>query len=61
FGYPGMKMDYSIEPLELKLPVLPGTDVATLTIRTGKTSKTYMMQNKVQIDKPGFLWRLIRN
>jgi len=61
FGYPGMKIDYSIEPLEVKLPVLPGTDVATLTIRTGKTSKTYMMQNKVQIDKPGFIWRLIRN
>ncbi len=60
FGYPGMKIDYSIEPLEVKLPVLPGTDVATLTIRTGKTSKTYMMQNKVQIDKPGFIWRLIR-
>lgn len=61
FGYPGMKMDYSIEPLEVKLPVLPGTDVATLTIQTGKTSQTYMMQNKVQIDKPGFIWRLIRN
>ena len=61
FGYPGMKIEYSIEPLEVKLPVLPGTDVATLTIRTGKTSKTYMMQNKVQIDKPGFIWRLIRN
>ena len=60
FGYPGMKIEYSIEPLEVKLPVLPGTDVATLTIRTGKTSKTYMMQNKVQIDKPGFIWRLIR-
>ncbi|HPL99066.1 MAG TPA: D-alanyl-D-alanine carboxypeptidase [Bacillota bacterium] len=61
FGYPGMKMDYSIEPLELKLPALPGTDVATLTIQTGKTTQTYMMQNKVQIEKPGFLWRLIRN
>lgn len=60
FGYPGMKIEYSIEPLEVKLPVLPGTDVATLTIRTGKNSKTYMMQNKVQIDKPGFIWRLIR-
>lgn len=61
FGYPGMKLDYSIEPLEVKLPVTPGTDVATLTIRMGRTSRTYMMQNKVQIDKPGFAWRLIRN
>ncbi|HYE83187.1 MAG TPA: D-alanyl-D-alanine carboxypeptidase [Clostridia bacterium] len=61
FGYPGMKVAYSIDPLEVKLPAAPGTDVATLTIQTGKTSKTYMMQNKVQIDPPGLLWKLIRN
>ena len=61
FGYPGMKVAYSIDPLEVKLPAAPGTDVAILTIQTGKTSKTYMMQNKVQIDLPGLLWRLIRN
>jgi D-alanyl-D-alanine carboxypeptidase (penicillin-binding protein 5/6) len=61
FGYPGMEAEYSIEPLEVELPAAPGTDVATLTIRAGKVSKTYMMQNKVQIDPPGFLWRLIRN
>jgi len=61
FGYPGMEADYSIEPLEVKLPAAPGTDVATLTIQTGKISKTYIMQNKVQIDPPGFIWRLIRN
>jgi D-alanyl-D-alanine carboxypeptidase (penicillin-binding protein 5/6) len=61
FGYPGMEIAYSIDPLEVKLPAAPGTDVATLTIQTGKTSKAYMMQNKVQIDPPGFIWRLIRN
>jgi D-alanyl-D-alanine carboxypeptidase (penicillin-binding protein 5/6) len=61
FGYPGMEIAYSIDLLEVKLPAAPGTDVATLTIQTGKTSKTYMMQNKVQIDSPGFIWRLIRN
>jgi len=60
FGYPGMKIDYSIDSLEIKLPAAPGTDVATLTIRTGKTSRTYTMQNKVQIDLPGFMWRILR-
>jgi D-alanyl-D-alanine carboxypeptidase (penicillin-binding protein 5/6) len=61
FGYPGMEIAYSIDPLEVKFPVAPGTDVATLTIQIGKTSKTYMMQNKMQIDSPGFIWRLTRN
>lgn len=61
FGYPGMKVEYSIEPLEVKLPAAPGTDVAKLTIQTGKISKTYMMQNKEQIDPPGLIWRVIRN
>jgi len=61
FGYPGMKVEYSIEPLDIKPPVAPGSDVATLTIRTGNISKSYTMQNKEQIDKPGLLWRIIRN
>lgn len=61
FGYPGMKIDYSIDPLEVKPPVAPGTDVATLTIQIGKTTKTYTMQNKVQIDPPGFIWKLLRS
>lgn len=60
FGYPGMKVAYSINPKAIKLPAAPGTDVATLTIQTGKTSQTVSMQNKVQIDPPGFLWKLIR-
>lgn len=60
FGYPGMKVDYSITPLAIKLPVSPGTDAATLTIQTGKMSKTVSMQNTAQIDPPGYLWRLIR-
>lgn len=60
FGYPGMKIEYSIEPLEVELPAAPGTDVAVLTIKAGKLSKTYMMQNKEQIDPPGLLWRILR-
>lgn len=61
FGYPGMKVEYSIEPLDIKLPAAPGTDVATLTIKAGEMSKTFKMQNKEQIDPPGLLWKLIRN
>ncbi len=60
FGYPGMKVSYSISPLATKLPAAPGTDVATLTIQAGKISQTVTMQNTEQIDPPGFLWRLIR-
>lgn len=60
FGYPGMKVEYSITPLEVKYPVAPGTDVATLTIKTGKISQTIAMQNTEQINPPGFLWKLIR-
>jgi len=61
FGYPGMKINYSITPLAIKLPAAPGSDVATLTIQMGEMSKTVSMRNTVQIDPPGFLWRLIRH
>lgn len=60
FGYPGMKVSYSIKPLAVKLPAAPGTDVATLKIQTGKTSQTVSMQNTEQINPPGLLWRIIR-
>lgn len=60
FGYPGMKVSYSIKPLALKLPTAPGTNVATLIIQTGKTSQTVSMQNKGQINPPGLLWKVIR-
>lgn len=60
FGYPGMKVAYSIEPKEVKLPAAPGTDAATLTIQTGKTPQTVSMQNTEEINPPGFLWRLFR-
>ena len=60
FGYPGMKVEYSINPLPVKLPAAPGTDIATMTIQTGNMSQTVTMQNTEQIDPPGFLWKLIR-
>lgn len=61
FGYPGMEVTYSIDPLAIKLPAAPGTEAATLKIETEDSSQTVSMINKVQIDPPGFLWRLLRN
>ena len=61
FGYPGMEVAYSIDPLAVKLPVAPGMDAATLKIETEGSSQTVSMTNTVQIDRPGFLWRLLRN
>ncbi len=60
FGYPGMKVSYSIKPLAVKLPTPPGTDVATLTVKTGKTSQSVPLQNTAKIDPPGLLWKIIR-
>jgi serine-type D-Ala-D-Ala carboxypeptidase (penicillin-binding protein 5/6) len=60
FGYPGMEVDYSIDPLAIKLPAAPGTDAAILTIKTEDSSQKVSMLNTVQIDPPGFLWRLFR-
>jgi D-alanyl-D-alanine carboxypeptidase (penicillin-binding protein 5/6) len=60
FGYPGMKVTYSITPIPVKLPAVPGTDIATLTIQAGSASQTITMQNTEQINPPGFLWKLIR-
>ncbi|WP_418790854.1 D-alanyl-D-alanine carboxypeptidase family protein [Phosphitispora sp. TUW77] len=60
FGYPGMKVSYFINPLAIKLPAAPGTDVATLTVQTGKTSQTVSMQNTEKINPPGFFWKIFR-
>lgn len=61
FGYPGMKVPYSIKPRAInKYPIAPGTDVATLTIQTGKNAQTVSLRNTGQIDSPGLLWRVIR-
>jgi D-alanyl-D-alanine carboxypeptidase (penicillin-binding protein 5/6) len=60
FGYPGMKVAYSIDPLAIKLPAAPGTNVAVLKIKTGEMSQNASMINSEKIDPPGFLWRLLR-
>lgn len=61
FGYPGMKVPYSIKPKAInKFPIAPGTEVATLTIQMGEKPTDFPMQNKEQIDAPGPLWKVIR-
>ncbi len=61
FGYPGMKISYTIEPVAIKLPAPIGTNAATFKIKTGDKSQSVPMVNKVQIDPPEFMWRLLRN
>lgn len=60
FGYPGMKVNYTITPLDVKLPAAPGTEVAVLKVQSGDMTKTVTMRNTEQIDPPGLLWRLLR-
>jgi D-alanyl-D-alanine carboxypeptidase (penicillin-binding protein 5/6) len=61
FGYPGMKVAYSIDPKEIKVPAAAGTEAATLKIKLGDNSQDVPMTTTAQIDPPGFLWRLLRN
>lgn len=60
FGYPGMEVAYSIELKNSQLPILPNTNVATLTIKSGQEIQTVPLQNTQQIKPPGLLWRFIR-
>jgi D-alanyl-D-alanine carboxypeptidase (penicillin-binding protein 5/6) len=61
FGYPGMKLSFSINLLKTQLPISPGENVATLKIQSGQELLEVPLQNAQQINKPGFLWRLLRN
>jgi D-alanyl-D-alanine carboxypeptidase (penicillin-binding protein 5/6) len=63
FGYPGMKLSFSIELLKTQLPLSPSENVANLKIQSqsGQELLTVPLQNTQQINKPGFLWRLLRN
>jgi len=60
FGYPGMKVSYSIKLNNSQLPILPNKNVATLTIQSGQEIQTVGLQNTQQINPPGLLWRLFR-
>lgn len=60
FGYPGMKVSYSIDLANTQLPILPGTNSATLKIQAGQDIRKVPLQNTQEVNSPGFLWRLIR-
>ena len=60
FGYPGMKVSFSVKLNKTQLPIAPDTSVGTLTIQSGQETQTVPLQNTQQIKPPGPLWRLIR-
>lgn len=60
FGYPGMKVTFSIELLNTQLPVLSGANAATLSLHSGQGVKTVPLQSVQQIEPPSLLWRLLR-
>lgn len=60
FGYPGMKISYSINLLNTQLPMLSGKNIATLKIQSGQDVQNVPLQNAQQVNSPGLLWRLIR-
>lgn len=60
FGYPGMKVSFSIDLLKTELPISAGENVATLKIHSGQNVQNVPLQNTQPIASPGFLWRLVR-
>lgn len=60
FGYPGMKVLYSIKLDNSQLPISPNTKVATLTIQSDEGTQTIPLQNTQQIEPPDLLWKLLR-
>jgi len=60
FGYPGMKVLFSIKLNNSQLPIVPNKDIATLTIQSGQEIQTVPLQATQQIKPPSLLWKLIR-
>lgn len=60
FGYPGMKVSFSIKLSNPQLPISPNKDVATMTVQAGQEIQTVPLQSTQQIKPPGLLWRLFR-
>jgi len=60
FGYPGMEVKYSVKLTNTKLPMVPNTNVANLTIQAGEEIQTVPLQNVQQIKPPSLLWKLFR-
>lgn len=61
FGYPGMKVSYSINLTNTQLPISPNQNIGTLKIQTGQDVLDIPLQNSEPVNPPGFLWRLIRS
>lgn len=60
FGYPGMKVSYSISLQNTKLPMTSASNNATLKIQSGKDVKDVPLQSSQTIYPAGFLWKLFR-
>ncbi|MDR3583886.1 MAG: D-alanyl-D-alanine carboxypeptidase [Desulfosporosinus sp.] len=60
FGYPGMKVAYSIKLNNPQLPISANKNIATLSIQSGQEIQTVPLQNTQPINSPGLLWRLFR-
>lgn len=60
FGYPGMKVSLSVKPQNIQMPIMPGTNVAALTIQADQQVQTVPLQNVQPIQPPSLQWRLFR-
>ena len=60
FGYPGMKVSYSISLQNTTLPITANSDSATLKIESGQGVQNVPLQNSQTIKNAGFFWRFIR-
>ena len=60
FGYPGMRVSYSIKLNNSQLPISPNKTNATLTVKSGQETQTVPLQATQEIKPPSLLWKLIR-
>lgn len=60
FGYPGMKISYSINLQDTTIPIDANSNSATLKIQSGQDVQNVPLQNSQAIKSAGFFWRLVR-
>lgn len=60
FGYPGMKVTYSINLQDTTLPMAANSNSATLKLQSGQDVQNIPLQNSQAIKPAGFFWRLVR-
>lgn len=62
FGFPGMKLTYSINLTQNPLPIKANQPIGTLEIeQAGQTVLEVPLKNSQSINPPGYFWRLIRS